>query len=88
MERCSALGVLDSRTEGGHNDSLVKIINLELFLIELVDKLLKRPTLLLSDGEQLGVRLRLVIYVNELANKLFAELIKLLTDLSFRERNH
>ena len=41
IERHSTLGVLDSGTKDGDSDSLVEIVNLELFLIKLVDKVLE-----------------------------------------------
>ena len=42
MKRCSTLGVLSSQKEGGNIDGFVKIVDLELFLVELVDEVLER----------------------------------------------
>ena len=76
MERRGKLGVLNPRTKGDDSYSLVKIIHLELILVELVNKLLERLTLLLSDGQQLGVGLWLVMLADKLVDKLFIKLIK------------
>ena len=50
MERRGTLGVLYPQTEGGDSNSLIEIIHLEVFLVELVNKFLERLTLLLSDS--------------------------------------
>ena len=78
MEWHYALSVLNSRAESGDGDNLVKVVNLEFFLVESVNKVLKLLSLLLLNREQLsvGLGLELFMHSNKLADEYLAELAK------------
>ena len=50
MEQRGTLDLLNSYTEGGDGNSLVKVIHFAFLFVESVDELLERLTLLLPDS--------------------------------------
>ena len=69
--------MLNSRPEGDDGDCFIEVIDPELLLVEPIDEVLQRLSLLLPHDEEMSFGLRSVEQPYELADELLAELLEI-----------